>query len=149
MESPLCSKSSSFADRILDMSDYLLGSTSVSQQISNPVRQNTELLKCSNTEVLRYSKVPYSVEVCVKQCARSGTSIGANVAEGQGVQSKADLVAKLSIAYKEAKETEYWLERLRNRKVLTVEMFTSMNNDLQEILRLLISSLNTLKNNKN
>ena len=139
MESPLCSKSSSFADRILDMSDFLL-------EPKEEWSQTTVNGKTFDKKVKVYPK--YSVEVCVKQCARSGTSIGANVAEGQGVQSKADLVAKLSIAYKEAKETEYWLERLRNRKVLTEDMFTSINNDLQEILRLLISSLNTLKNRK-
>lgn len=123
-DNALYDKAADFADRILDMCDYLL------EQMDGRKR------------------VRYSVEVCVKQVTRSGTSIAANIAEGKGAQSKADLTSKLSIAIKEAFETECWLERLRNRKVLTTEEYNSINGDLGEILRLLVSSLNTLKNGK-
>ena len=52
--------------------------------------------------------------VMSKQLLRSGTSIGANIAEGQYAQSKADFLTKYSIALKEASETRYWLELLQN-----------------------------------
>ena len=139
MASPLYDKAALFADRILDMSDYLLTPKEQIEEVSVNGKTYNKTIKI-------YPK--YSIEVCVKQITRSGTSIVANIAEGQGVQSRADLTAKLSIAYKEALETECWLERLKNRNVLDESVLNSINDDLQEILRLLISSLNTLTTKK-
>ncbi len=56
--------------------------------------------------------------VLAKQVLRCGTSIGANVEEALGGQSDKDFVAKLSVAYKEARETHYWLRLLRDCQVL-------------------------------
>jgi four helix bundle protein len=64
--------------------------------------------------------------VLSKQLLRSGTSIGANVEEAQGGQSKADFYAKMSIAYKEARETKYWLRILKDTNFLTTKQFTSI-----------------------
>ena len=72
-----------------------------------------------------------------KQIYRSGTSIGANVAESQRAQSTPDFVAKLKIALKEANETQYWLKLLHETNFLTDLEFTSMHNDLLEILKIL------------
>jgi four helix bundle protein len=58
--------------------------------------------------------------VLSKQVLRSGTSIGANVTEADEAQSKADFVSKLSIALKEAVETEYWLRLLRDEEFITL-----------------------------
>ena len=75
--------------------------------------------------------------VMSRQICKSGTSIGANIAEAQRAQSTADFVAKLKIALKEANETQYWLKLLRDTDYLTKRGFTSLHNDLEEILRIL------------
>lgn len=77
-----------------------------------------------------------------KQLLRCGTSIGANIAEAQRGQSKPDFVAKMSIALKEANETEYWLQLLFLTNYLTKRQFESLSADLKEILRMLISICN-------
>ena len=77
--------------------------------------------------------------VLSKQILRSGTSVGANIEEAIGGISKADFRAKMSIAYKEARETDYWLRLLKDTGYLEVESFNSIRNDLNELLRLLYS----------
>ena len=72
-----------------------------------------------------------------RQICKSGTSIGANVAEAQRAQSTADFVAKLKIALKEANETQYWLKLLHDTDYLTDREFESLHGSLQEILRIL------------
>lgn len=78
-----------------------------------------------------------------KQLLRSGTSIGANVEEAQGGISKADFSAKLSIAYKEARETKYWIKLLRDTDYFTVKAAESLLKDVDELCRLLYSAINT------
>ena len=75
--------------------------------------------------------------VMSRQICKSGTSIGANVAEAQRAQSTADFVAKLKIALKEANETQYWLQLLYETDYLTEKAFMSLHRDLLEILRIL------------
>ncbi len=74
-----------------------------------------------------------------KQVMRSGTSIGANVTEAQRGQSKPDFVAKMSIALKEAYETEYWLRLLYRTQYLNHRQYESMAIEIEEIISLLIS----------
>jgi len=81
----------------------------------------------------------------LSQILRSGTSIGANVAESQEAVSKKDFINKLSIALKEAKETEYWLKLLKEASVLDENEFNSLKNDCEELIKLLISILKKLK----
>lgn len=83
--------------------------------------------------------------VLSKQILRSGTSIGANVREAEHAQSKADFIHKLSIALKEANETEYWLDLLYETQYMTIEMFQNIKNKIVEILKLLTSIINTSK----
>ncbi|MBN8838190.1 MAG: four helix bundle protein [Sphingobacteriia bacterium] len=64
-----------------------------------------------------------------KQLLRSGTSIGANIREAEQAQSKTDFIHKLSIALKEANETEYWLELLHQSGYLDQKLFESLNSD--------------------
>ena len=78
--------------------------------------------------------------VMSKQVLRSGTSIGANIKESVYAQSKADFGAKISIAKKEAGETEYWLELLKASGYLNDKLATSLINDCKELLRMLIAS---------
>ena len=81
--------------------------------------------------------------VLSKQLLRSGTSIGANVAEAQRAQSKADFTAKMSIALKETNETMYWLRLLYRTEYLTKAAFDSMRADTEELLRILTAICKT------
>ena len=85
--------------------------------------------------------------VLSKQVLRSGTSIGANVEEAGHAQSKPDFIHKLSIAQKEAAETNYWLRLLRDSNFLTEKQADSLLNDCEEIQKLLTSSIKTTKAN--
>jgi len=71
------------------------------------------------------------------QVYKSGTSIGANIAEAQRAQSTADFTSKMKIALKEANETQYWLKLLHETKYLTDQEFKSIHDDLVEILKIL------------
>jgi four helix bundle protein len=81
-----------------------------------------------------------------KQILRSGTSIGALIRESQYAQSHADFINKLTIALKEANETEYWINLLHDTHYITKEMHHSLAKDIDELLSLLISITKTLKN---
>ena len=80
-----------------------------------------------------------------KQLLRSGTSIGANIAEAFYGQSEADFVSKLSIAQKETGETMYWLELLHESEYLKRNEYDSIYSDAEELIRLLTSSIKTVK----
>jgi four helix bundle protein len=83
--------------------------------------------------------------VLSKQVLRSGTSIGANVAEGSQAQSKADFVHKLSISLKESFETEYWICLLRDSEYISESQAVSLIEDCQELQKMLTSSIKTAK----
>ena len=85
--------------------------------------------------------------VMSKQILRSGTSIGANVREGNRGQTKPDFITKMSIAYKEADETSYWLELLFESGYLNKKSFESIYEDNLELLRLLSSIIITSRRN--
>ena len=76
-----------------------------------------------------------------KQILRSGTSIGANIAEGIRGQSKADFYAKMSIALKEASETSFWLDVLHATDYLSNKQFEDLNDKCEEILSILVAIL--------
>ncbi|AHJ31576.1 four helix bundle protein [Nodularia spumigena CS-584] len=86
-----------------------------------------------------------------KQLIRSGTSIGANIAEANGGISVADFSAKISIAYKECLETKYWLSLLKDTGYIEEKAFNSIYTDADEIGKMLFSILKKtrLKNNFN
>ncbi len=84
--------------------------------------------------------------VLIKQLIRSGTSIGANIRESVYAHGKADFISKLHIALKECNETEYWLELLIESGYTDDKII--LNNCI-EIKKMLISSINTAKNNQN
>lgn len=81
------------------------------------------------------------------QIGRSGTSIGANIREAQYAHGKADFVAKLQIALKEANETDYWLELLYKTNYIDESEYKELNNACTSIKVMLISSINTAKQN--
>jgi four helix bundle protein len=83
--------------------------------------------------------------VLSKQCLRSGTAIGAMVYEAAFAQSKADFVNKLSIALKEANETNYWLSLLKETKYLEKDIYETASVKCNELIKLLIASIITAK----
>ncbi|MCW5961435.1 MAG: four helix bundle protein [Pyrinomonadaceae bacterium] len=83
--------------------------------------------------------------VLSKQVLRSGTSIGANVTEATQAQSKPDFIHKLSIAQKEAFETEYWLNLLRDAKFISESQAESLLYDCNELQKILTASIKTSK----
>jgi four helix bundle protein len=83
-----------------------------------------------------------------KQVLRSGTSIGANVAESDHAESRSDFAHKLSISLKESYETEFWLTLLKDSDYLSARHAESLIADCNELQRLLISSIKTVKNRK-
>ena len=97
-------------------------------------------------QYLTISKKEY---VLSKQILRSGTSIGANVEEAIGGQSKADFIHKLSIAYKEARETSYWLRLLKDTDYLTPKEFESIHPDVEELCRIIGSIQKSTKTIRN
>ena len=83
--------------------------------------------------------------VLSKQLLRSGTSIGANVTEAERAQSQADFYAKMSIALKEANETDYWLRLLYQTDYLNENEYNSVSKNINEIIALLVSITKTVK----
>lgn len=86
----------------------------------------------------------YSV---VNQLERSATSIGANIREGNYAHGKADFIAKFQIALKECYETEYWLELMNKADIISDEAVKELIHTCGTIRRMLIASINTVKNN--
>ena len=85
--------------------------------------------------------------VLSKQMLRSGTAIGALVAEAHHAQSSADFLNKMNIALKEANETSYWLSLLKDTGYLEIEQYDSIAKDCDEIIALLVSIVKSMKNN--
>ena len=83
--------------------------------------------------------------VLTNQLIRSGTSIGANIHESKYAHGTADFIAKMQIALKECYESEYWLELLNRTGYLCDEQYKSILNNCGQIRRMLISSINTVK----
>ena len=83
--------------------------------------------------------------VLSNQLLRSGTSIGANVSEAQKAQSSADFYSKLTIALKEANETDYWLRLLHETGYLTHEDFSLFQCDINEIISILVAITKKIK----
>lgn len=93
----------------------------------------------------RYLNAQKGEYVISKQILRSGTSIGANIAESVFAQSRADFINKLSIALKESNETKYWLLQLYKTEMITQKEYDSMLNDLKTIIGTLVNVIKKLK----
>jgi len=86
--------------------------------------------------------------VLSKQLLRSGTSIGALIREAEFAQSTLDFINKLSIALKEANETKYWLDLLKDTDYISIDTYTLYKSNSEELIKLLVASINTLKSKK-
>ena len=83
--------------------------------------------------------------IIAKQIVRSGTSIGANVAEAEQAQSRPDFISKMNIALKETSETKYWIKLLQATKYLSMEENSSIYADCVELEKLLVSIIKSSK----
>jgi four helix bundle protein len=99
-------------------------------------------------ELCRFLKESNKEYVVYRQLLRSGTAVGALIREAEFAQSKADFINKLSVALKEANETEYWLELLRGSQSLQNNTNDTTMTMLTEIIKMLVASINTAKGNK-
>jgi len=93
-------------------------------------------------KLFRYLQDEKKEFVISKQIYRSGTSIGANIAESFYAQSDADYINKLKISLKEASETKYWLELLYESETLSKQEFDSLTNDVNTIIGTTINIIN-------
>ncbi len=101
-------------------------------------------IKIVNTfKMLQSEKKAY---ILSKQLVRSGTSIGANIEEAIGGQSKKDFFAKLTISYKEARETKYWIRLLTDTDYLTKQQSEPLLKEIEELLRIIGSIQKTIRN---
>lgn len=102
---------------------------------------------CRVTRLYQYltEDADYKEFVMSKQVYRSGTSVGANVRESKHAQSDNDFLSKMSIAYKEADESDYWLNLLHDNGYLNDEQFKSLSNDCTRIVKILTSIVKTMK----
>jgi len=111
----------------------------------SPLQLKSEDFAKRIIKLYQYLKKAKHEDVMSKQIFRSGTSIGANIAESRNAQSPADFISKLSIALKESGETEYWLKCLRDSDYLSETEFESIYNENVEIGKMLTSSIVTMK----
>lgn len=101
---------------------------------------------CRITRLFQYltEDAEYKEFVISKQIYRSGTSVGANVRESKHAQSEADFLSKMSIAYKEADETDYWMNLLHDNGYINESQYESLKKDMDRILKLLTSIVKTM-----
>lgn len=98
-------------------------------------------------KLYKYLKNKHNEFVLSKQIIRSGTCIGALLRESENAESKKDFIHKLNISLKETDETQYWLELLYETEFITKKMFDSINQDVEELIKLLVASVKTTKEN--
>lgn len=117
--------------------------------VENPLKVKSYAFALRIIKLYKYLAHESKEYVLSKQILKAGTSIGANIVEGNRAQSKSDFVHKLAIALKEADETEYWLNLLRDSGFITAAQAESLIADCMELQKMLTSSIKTAKKNLN
>ena len=115
---------------------------------SNPVVQKSKAFAIRIIRLYQHLTTEKKEFILSKQVLRSGTSIGANVRESIRAQSTADFLAKMQISLKEADETQYWLELLKETDYISEKAADSLIADCEEIIRLIAAIVKTLKENQ-
>jgi len=96
-------------------------------------------------KLYKFLKKEHNEFILSQQIVRSGTSIGALIREAEHGESLKDFIHKLTIGLKEANESKYWLDLLFATDFITKKMYDSINNDCEELLKLLTASVKTSK----
>ena len=117
----------------------------MSKTANNPILNKSYAFAIRIVKCYQYLNKEFKCYDLARQLLKSGTSIGANSEEAQGGQSKKDFIAKMQIAYKEARETHYWLRLLRDSGFLNLQLSTSLLKDCDELISLLIAILKSSK----
>ena len=113
--------------------------------------KKSPLIEKSHIFAVEIVKTAYQIQktknefILTRQIVKSGTSIGALIAESKFAQSNADYISKLSIALKEANETKYWLILLNETDFIHIQLFNHFSILIEEIISMLASSIITLK----
>ena len=111
----------------------------------NVVQEKSYAFALRVVKVYRYLTEEKREYVLSKQLLRAGTSVGANVEEAAGGQSDKDFIMKLTVAYKEARETHFWIRLLRDSDYPTPSQADSLLADTDELLRIIGSIQKTMK----
>ena len=111
--------------------------------MKNTIENKSFLFAVRIAKLCRYLQEEKKEYILSKQLLRAGTSIGANVAESQQAQSRADFVSKLNIALKEAVETNYWIRLLHAAEYLNMTECDAILSDCRELEKILTSILKT------
>ena len=117
--------------------------------MKNPIKEKSYTLAIEIVELVKEVRKSHKEFDLTKQLLRSGTSIAANIEEGDGAFSDKDFHYKFSIAYKEAKETHFWIRLLRDTSYINDDKANKMLSQLTEILKLLGAILKTMRNKTN
>jgi four helix bundle protein len=113
---------------------------------NNVVREKSYDFALEIIKVVRYLQESKKEFVISTQLLKSGTSIGANIEESLGAQSRKDFLHKISIAYKEARETQYWLRLLKDSNLLDNAVSDKLILNIVELLKIIGSIQKTVKN---
>ena len=115
--------------------------------MSNIVLEKSKDFAIRIVNLYKYLNDDKKEYVLSKQVLRSGTSIGANITEAECGFSEKDFLFKMQIAYKECSETLYWLELLYKTNYIGEEQYNSLESKCKSLRAMLVSSINTAKNN--
>ena len=113
--------------------------------IDNPLKDKSYQLAIRVVKLSQFMQQVKKEFVLSKQVLRSGTAIGALIREAEFGQSKADFTSKMSIALKEANETEYWLCLLMDTDFISENQFMSLQSDSKELIAMLVATVKTSK----
>lgn len=133
---------------IINTSSLIIPKRACTMKKDNVVLEKSFRFAVRSIRLYQHLKHNRKEFILSKQMLRSGTSIGANVREGNNAESKADFIHKMGIAQKEADETMYWLELLKETDYLTPNEFDSIYQDASELLKLIRSIILTAKSKR-
>ena len=133
---------------VIEMEWELLASEPVTpyKKRKNPIEEKSFAFALSIIQVCRIGKEKHAYDLA-RQLLRSGTSIGANVAEATAAQTKKDFIAKMAIASKEARETHYWLRLLHASQIIDHD-FEDLLLQCEELIKILTAIVKTAQNNQ-
>ena len=112
---------------------------------NNVVKDKSRKFALRIIKLSQYLCVDKKEYVLSKQLLRCGTSIGANIVEAHNAMSKREFISKMNIALKEAAETEYWLDLLKESDYISSKAFKIINSDCEEIKKLLVAIIKSSK----
>ena len=115
--------------------------------MNSPIREKSFQFAVRIVKFVKWFKQNSKDYELANQLLRSGTSIGANAAEAQSGQSRKDFASKMHISFKEANETIYWLELLKEAEIISQKIADDLLKDATELKKLLASIIKTTKEN--